>query len=208
MSDFFQSSWHRAWQGLCAGGNGHSVRDALLARYAEPHRAYHTLQHLGECLEFFEQLQALPDHPAEVEMALWFHDAIYELRSSSNEADSAAWAYDALAACGVSKASAAMVRDLVLVTQHTGQPTSVDEHVLVDIDLAILGAPEERFAEYELQIREEYSFVPDELFKSKRRKILISFLDRPMIYSTPNMYKQLELRARANLMRAVGKTAI
>lgn len=179
----------------------------MLARYGEPHRAYHTLQHLGECLQYFESLQLLPDHPAEVEIALWFHDAIYELRSSRNEADSAAWAYNALIAAGTLQASASRVRDLVLVTKHTGQPSSMDEHVLVDIDLSILGAPEKRFAEYEAQIRNEYAFVPDSLFKPKRREILTSFLARPAIYSTPDMHKQLERRARANLTQAVSKTA-
>ena len=149
-------------------------------------------------------MQQLPDHPAEVEMALWFHDAIYELKSSDNEAKSAEWAYDALLAAGTSRQSAARVRDLVLVTKHTGRPSSVDEHVLVDIDLAILGATETRFAQYELQIRQEYAFVPDLVFKPKRREILKSFLDRPAIYSTPMMHKQLEARARANLTRAVG----
>ena len=206
MNDVFQSSWRRAWHGLGAAGDGHAVKGAVLSRYAEPHRAYHTLQHLEECLQFFTPLQLLPDHPAEVEMALWFHDAIYELRSSSNEADSAAWAYEALVAAGTSPVAAARVRDLVLATKHTGQPSTVDECVLVDIDLSILGATQNRFAEYEQQIREEYAFVPDVLFKPKRREILASFLARPAIYNTPHTYQQLEQRARVNLMRAIGKT--
>jgi predicted metal-dependent HD superfamily phosphohydrolase len=71
------SSWDRAWRGLHAQGAGFDVRDAVLARYAEDHRKYHTLQHLQECLDLFESVRHAPDRPAEVEMALGFHDAIY-----------------------------------------------------------------------------------------------------------------------------------
>lgn len=81
------------------------------------------------------------------------------------------------------------------------------EQVLVDIDLSILGASEERFAEYEQQIRSEYSFVPGWLFRRKRRSILKSFLGRNHIYSTPHFHSLLEIKARQNLHRATGKNA-
>jgi predicted metal-dependent HD superfamily phosphohydrolase len=202
MKTLFDSSWSRAWRGLHAAGDGASTRKALLSRYAEPHRKYHTLQHLEECLSLFEAMMDAPDHSPEVEMALWFHDAIYDLKSSKNEDLSAAWAEEELLAASVAKASAALVRDLVLVTKHTGIPATRDEQVLVDIDLAILGASQERFSEYECQIRDEYSYVPSLLFKLKRRAILRQFLDRPAIYNTPILHSRLEAQARANLAKA------
>jgi predicted metal-dependent HD superfamily phosphohydrolase len=73
----------------------------------------------------------------------------------------------------------------------------------VDVDLSILGAPPERFAEYEVQIRQEYAHVPGFLFRLKRRAILQSFLDRPALFSTPRLHQRLEARARANLAAAV-----
>jgi predicted metal-dependent HD superfamily phosphohydrolase len=207
MNTLFRSSWDRAWQALRAERSGADVRDAVLSRYAERHRKYHTLQHLEECLSLFDSVLHAPDRPAEVEMALWFHDAIYELKDSENEARSAVWARDELQSAGVAADSASRVHDLVLITKHTGAPQTRDERVLVDIDLAILGAPEVRFAEYERQIREEYSYVPDLLFSLKRRAILQSFLDRSAIYSTPLLHQRLEARARVNLARAVANAA-
>ena len=62
-----------------------SLCDALLARYSEPHRRYHTLQHLAECFAAFDEIADLAQHPADVELALWFHDAIYDTRRSDNE---------------------------------------------------------------------------------------------------------------------------
>ena len=207
MHTLLMSSWDRAWRGLRAEGTGSDVRDAVLARYAETHRSYHTVQHLTECLSLFESVQNAPDRPAEVEMALWFHDAVYDLKDSDNEARSADWAQVELLKAGVESESASRVRELILTTKHTGVPQTRDEKVLVDIDLAILGASEMRFAEYERQIREEYSYVPELLFRIKRREILESFMDRHAIYSTPALHQQFEAKARANLAAAVAANA-
>ena len=206
-STVFETSWDRAWQGLQTAGSGHTVRDAVLARYAEPHRKYHTLQHLEECLTLFDAVQHAPDRPAEVEMAIWFHDAIYELSGTDNETASADWAREELRGAGVASDIADRIHALILITKHSGMPQTRDEQVLVDVDLAILGATPARFAEYELQIREEYSHVPGFLFRMKRRAILKSFLDRLAIYSTPLLREQLENQARINLAKAIAGAA-
>jgi predicted metal-dependent HD superfamily phosphohydrolase len=192
-------------------GFAHGTVSALLAMagpsHNEPHRKYHTVQHLSECLAAFEQVSQLAVHPAVVEMALWFHDAIYEVKRSDNEERSAQWATAELRAAGVATEAAELVASLVLATRHTSVPATPDEQVLVDIDLAILGASEQRFAEYERQIRDEYAFVPGFLFRRKRRAILQSFLQRPHIYSTAHFHAALEQAARSNLQRAVGMHA-
>lgn len=201
--DRFEASWSRAWPGCGAAAAGADVHARLLARYEEPHRAYHTLQHLGECLACFAESAALAENPAEVEMALWFHDAIYDVRASDNEARSAAWATAALRQGGAPDAAAARVQALVMATRHTAVPIGADEQLLVDIDLAILGAGEERFAQYEQQIRREYAHVPGFIFRPKRRAILRTFVERARIYSTGFFHERLEQAARRNLQRAI-----
>lgn len=196
-------SWNRAWHGLNAAGDGRAWFAQLLNCYVEPQRHYHTLQHLQECLAHFEQARAAAAHPHEVEMALWFHDAIYEVRGSDNEQRSADWARDVLRSAGVADEAVARVHALIMATLHTAVPTGQDEQLLIDIDLSILGAEAERFAEYEDQIRREYAFVPGWLFKRKRRAILATFLDRPRLYSTDLFHDALEQRARANLRQAI-----
>jgi predicted metal-dependent HD superfamily phosphohydrolase len=202
----FEGSWQRAWSGIGARGDGVSVRDELLRRYGEPHRRYHSLQHLDECLVAFDSAAALALHPAEVELALWFHDAIYEVRHGDNERRSADWARDALADAGVPVDAAGRVHALVMVTCHQAAPQDGDAQLLVDIDLSILGAEAARFAEYEAQIRDEYAFIPAWLFRRKRRAILRSFIERPRIYSTATFHDALEARARSNLARAIAAT--
>src|SRR6185295_1221583 len=113
----------------------------------------------------------------EVEIALWFHDAVYDVHRHDNERRSADWARDALAGAGVAATAIARVEALVMATRHaTTTPGSADEELLVDIDLAILGADAARFAEYAAQIRREYAHVADAEFRAGRSAVLAAFL--------------------------------
>lgn len=181
--------------------------DALLLAWREPQRHYHTLQHLQECFRHFDALRRLAEHPAEIELALWFHDSVYDVHARDNEARSAAWADGALQAAGLAPALCRRVHALIMATCHDVLPATTDASLLVDIDLAILGAAPERFAEYEMQIRAEYAHVPAALFLEKRRRILQGFLERERIFRTPSFHAQREAAARSNLEQAINSSA-
>ena len=201
--------WNATWRELGAADSP-ALQDAfedLVARYAEPHRKYHTLEHLDECLATFANVRALAGRPAEVEVALWFHDAIYDTRSNSNEKQSAALAASTVREALGSPECAGRVGALVMATRHVELPTDGDTRLLVDVDLSILGANPVRFDAYERQVREEYAWVPDMVFRTKRRKILEGFLARPAIFSTPYFRQRLEARARANIARSLEVTS-
>jgi predicted metal-dependent HD superfamily phosphohydrolase len=206
MADL-RKSWQRLTCQLNMRSNDLDLHDALVARYLEPHRRYHSLQHLIECLTWFESVANLAIYPAEIEAALWFHDAIYEPTQPNNEELSAIWARDALRERGVSAAAVTRIQQLVLATQHAAIPTLPDEQLLVDIDLAILGSNKSRFDEYEQQIKEEYTWVPENGFRERRQEILRAFLERKHIYSTQHFRDMLEQQARANLRWAIAKNA-
>jgi len=178
--------------------------DELQRRYSEAHRHYHTLQHLEECLARYDELRQAAVHAAEIEFAIWFHDAIYDVTRHDNEEQSAVLVQRALLQAGMSSQSAAHVYSLVMATRHAAQPTGADECVLVDVDLSILAASPARFAQYERQIRLEYGHVPDAVFEPKRRAILAAFLERPSVFSTALFREQYEQAARANLREAIG----
>ena len=201
------SNWHATWRDLALPLPGEGVFESLLARWAEPHRKYHTTQHLHECLALFERHRALAERPGEVAIALWFHDAIYDTSRHDNEAASADWAGRTLREAGAAQAVVDRVDALILATRHTGAPATADATLLVDIDLAILGAAPARFDEYECQIRDEYGFVPETLFREKRAEILRGFLARPALYATPALTGCFEAAARTNLARAIARLA-
>jgi predicted metal-dependent HD superfamily phosphohydrolase len=75
--------------------------------------------------------------------------------------------------------------------------------VLVDVDLSILGAQPARFQEYEAHVRREYGWVPDEMFRSTRPKILKEFLGRPHLYHTAHLRERYESQARRNLQHSL-----
>lgn len=193
-------SWLRCWNGIGATGDGRALMGRLVAAYNEPHRKYHTEQHLRECLALFETHASLALAPAEVEISLWFHDAVYNVRASDNEAKSAEWAAHELYRAGVAEERIARIKDHILATRHSALPKGEDQKLLVDIDLSILGASRARFDEYERQVREEYGWVPGFIFRKKRREVLREFLSRGPIYFTPALREALEIQARFNLV--------
>jgi len=196
-------AWHAAWRDLRLSAPAPAVFDELVGRWAEPHRRYHTLQHLRECLTLFEQLRDDARHPGEIAIALWFHDAVYDTSRHDNEAASADWAGRALLDAGASAQVAQRVHALIMATRHAQVPATADAQLLVDIDLAILGAPPGRFDEYERQIRAEYAFVPEALFREKRGAVLRGFLQRPTIFATAACRQRFEATARSNLAKAI-----
>ncbi|MDQ2819530.1 MAG: N-methyl-D-aspartate receptor NMDAR2C subunit [Pseudomonadota bacterium] len=179
----------------------------LLASYAEPARHYHTRQHLAECLGLVDELAHLAARPGEMAVALWYHDAVYVPLAHDNEARSAAWAGAALRAAGADDAVIARVEKHIMATTHHDAAGDGDARMVVDIDLAILGASPRRFAEYERQVRAEYAAVPSAEYRQKRRAVLARFLARPTLYATPALRDRLERRARLNLQKAIRQTS-
>ena len=98
---------------------------------------------------------------------------------------------------------AVRVLSLVLATKHSVKPEFADEQLIVDVDLSVFASSVERFAEYESQIRAEYSFVDPEVFRTKRREILLGFLSRPRIFFTDHFHRTSEQRARKNIQSAI-----
>lgn len=196
------AAWNATWQALGACPN-QRLHDAVIDAYCASHRSYHTLQHLAEYFARFDELRMQARYPAEIELAIWFHDAIYDVQRQDNEERSAAWANQAIMAAGLSESTRLLVSELILATRHLAPCDSIDAAILVDADVAILGASPERFDQYEQQIRVEYQQIPAAAFACKRRKILQDFLQRPSIFSTALFQSRYESRARANLVRAL-----
>ena len=195
--------WKAVWRELGAATVDEMLFHKLVASYSEPHRKYHTMQHLEECLAQLDRVRSEAERPAEVELALWFHDAIYDTLRKDNEKRSAEWARESALASGLSSEQANRVYELIMVTMHDAVPADRDALVLVDVDLSILGAAAARFDEYELQIQEEYKWVPEPLYRKARRQILRGFLERERIYNTEYFSGAHEAQARENLARSL-----
>ncbi|WP_172388101.1 hypothetical protein [Streptomyces sp. MNP-20] len=174
--------------------------DNLLARWAEPHRRYHTTTHLTAVLDHIDTLERHADAPHLVRLAAWFHDAVYAPDRSENEERSARLAERALPEAGLTDEDTARVARLVRLTvTHDPAEGDRDGEVLCDADLAILAAPPDAYAAYAAAVREEYAFVPDEAFRRGRADVLRQLLALPRLFRTPHGAAHWEAPARANL---------
>ncbi len=201
----YQNRWHALWQALGVANPDAGLLRQLIRCYSEPQRSYHSVQHLDECLLHLDMLRGESEHAHEVELALWFHDAIYDTQRQDNEQRSADWAREAALAARVAGAVSDRVHALVLTTRHQALPVTPDEKILIDVDLAILGATPERFAQYEQQIEQEYAWVDATERRAGRQRILLSFLEREAIYSSALFKVQREQQARANLRASIAR---
>ena len=201
MSEFNAERWKRLWTAAGAAGDSRPWYEQLQRAYSEPQRYYHNKQHISDCLAEFDQARHLASSPLAVEFALWFHDAVYDPKASDNEERSASLAEQCLESAGLVK-HVAITRELVMATKKH-DATSPDAALMVDIDLSIFGKPENRFAEYERQIGQEYSWVPTQVFNSKRAEILQCFLEREHLFKNEYFRVRYEQNARGNLRHSI-----
>ena len=202
-------SLHERWLAL-AGITQESIHlgDDLIARWAEPHRRYHTLEHLERVLDGVDEFGDFADDVAAVRYAAWFHDAVYDggPDSADNEERSAQLAEAELPALQVPDKQVAEVARLVRLTK--GHAVTDGDHngsVLCDADLAVLGSTPDAYAAYAHAIREEYADIPDDQFRSGRAAILRGLLEQPELFRTPVAAERYEKRARANLTAEIAE---
>ena len=200
--------WQKLMHAFDISSNDDTYHE-LFTAYSEKHRRYHTCKHIESTLKHLDSVVHLADSVGEIEIALWFHDAIYRPFSATNEFDSAIWASEFLSNNGVSQDQIDRVNSLIMATVHSAVTDlsaiakGNDALLLVDIDLSILGVNSMAYDQFERDVRYEYKRVPYFLYKKKRKEILLSFLERDRIYQHDYFYLRLEKQARANIMNAI-----
>ncbi|MFE3073460.1 hypothetical protein [Streptomyces sp. NPDC059247] len=181
----------------------------LLARWAEPQRRYHTVDHLRAVLDRVDELADQGGEGGELELvrlAAWFHDVVYRPDRSENEERSAALAERALAEAGLTPREVAEVARLVrLTTTHDPAGGDLNGETLCDADLAVLAGDPDAYGEYAAAIREEYAFVPPDAYREGRAAVLRQLLSLPRLFRTPYGAAVWEARARENVAREIAE---
>jgi predicted metal-dependent HD superfamily phosphohydrolase len=204
LSRLSVEAWSALWSRLGARNDAGPLHAAVLTRYGEAHRAYHTAEHIARILPLLDGVRARLREPDEAELALWLHDLVYDPRGADNEARSAAIAAEWLAAGGAPAERGERVRALIMATRHAAPPEEHDARYVVDADLSILGAAPPEFDRYETQVRREYAFVPEAEWRTRRAALLRRFLAQPRLFLTEE-FGRFEGPARANLARSCAR---
>jgi predicted metal-dependent HD superfamily phosphohydrolase len=188
--------------------------DALLTElasaYREPQRAYHDAMHIAELLRWFDRVADGPgwDQPADIYVALLFHDAIYVPGAKDNEAASAAWARRAIAQHGIAVDADHVASLIALTAQHgTIARAAGDTALFLDADMAIVGAPSDAYHAYARQIRREYAMVPAVAYRAGRGAFLETLVQKSRLYFTDYFHALLDSQARANLREEMSMLA-
>lgn len=183
------------------------IRANLVTLYNEPHRVYHNLSHVYDCLNVYRHTVNVPSSYGErvaLQTAIWFHDAIYDPLSNQNEEET---------------------RDLLLSTKphewlpshdvtvlaiemskHHSNPKKdemIGKHetvkLFMDIDCSILGRDPNSYINYAKKVRQEFSMIPDHAYFEGRQKFLEDMLNLPAVYLTYEFKTKYEAQARRNL---------
>lgn len=195
--------WNRATQGIMMKNRW--FHDKLVPLYSEPIRFYHTLVHLEEMLGYLECMNDLSQTKQDEQvliLTIFFHDAIYDATSATNEEDSAKLFEEFWNECSGqendNEAKTRVIRYILATKQHTATEDDACAQLLLDIDMAVLGKQKEAYWKYAGLIRNEYDFVEHDVFCEKRAEVLKGFLEHD-IFGTPAMKNALEEQARENL---------
>jgi predicted metal-dependent HD superfamily phosphohydrolase len=183
----------------------------LAAAYGEAHRAYHNATHIAEVLGWFDRVVDELGwlEPAEVYVAIVFHDAVYKPGAKDNEAASAKWARRAKLSADPGLDATMVDRDrvaeLIELTAKHGHVTKADHDaaLFLDSDMAIIGSPPATFDAYDQAIAVEYKHVPPDAYREGRRAFLEGLLKKPRIFLSDYFHHRLDAQARANLTRAL-----
>jgi predicted metal-dependent HD superfamily phosphohydrolase len=218
----FASRYAALWQRLGATPDAASGA-ALVSAYGGAGRHYHDKNHLQDVLEKLDWAKGALEKTGEVkdlsapekqklydtiELALWYHDAVYDAKAKDNEEQSRDLFLAHAKAAGLDAATQKEVAALIDLTKHHKNAKTFTERLMTDCDLAILGAPPAAFAAYDANIRKEYAHVPAPVYKNARRSVLKGFLDQPALFKTEAFQQQFDAQARLNLGTAVKNPAL
>ncbi len=203
MNDVLRRQWHdllSVWAVDPALAD--RTFEEVQAHYAESGRFYHTLDHVQNVLEAVESLGSYARHRNAVKLAAWLHDVIYNSRASDNEERSADYSERLCEKLSITEGR--LVAAVIRKTKTHDADGDADAQVLIDADLAILGASEPAYRIYSEQIRQEYAWVPEQEYRMGRRQILERFLTRPRIF---HFLSHLEAAARRNIAAEIARLA-
>ncbi len=194
-----KSIWHEFTES--SSETNDQVYSALLEKYNEPHRAYHNVGHLVELFEYFEKYRDQIQDQQSIALALFFHDVVYNISDTDNEEQSAKYATKALSELNVNTETISRTADLIEMTKtHLSAESDLDASLMLDMDIAALGAPTEQYKKYSQAIEAEYTTnLPTQKYYKGRLRFLESIKQRDNLFITKTFKDIFEKQLLKNI---------
>ena len=204
--DSFSALWQRCLKKNQSDNSSTELHHRLILAYDEPQRVYHTLTHIKSCFKILQDVAHLAGNADALALAIWFHDAIYDIDAKDNEKCSAEWFLKV-----TENLFADSIRHLVcshiMATLHCGEEIKDhDSQIMVDIDLFSFGKPWPDFIRDSENVRAEKAEVPDSEFYQKQCGFQKCLLSKPRFFQSDYFYQHYESQARQNLSRFLAIT--
>ena len=201
QNELLTNSWDRCWNDVFYSNN--QLRDIIIWMYSDPRRHYHNVNHLIGCISTFRipKIVQLAKNPQMLELGLWVHDLVYDVDSSTNEADSVKLF---LSLADIDDRWFNVLNDYVLATTHsTLYNNDTDYDLIADIDLITLSAETRIFDAYCKKIRQEYIATSDKIYYTERYKFLVNLHSRGFIFRTEYFKNEYEDLALTNIYNEI-----
>jgi len=215
LRQLLSMEWERAIEGLGISRlKSEKWFNELWDMHMGEGRSYHTVVHLEEMFHYFRDhkrhellsVDTTTEDLQIIALSIFFHDAVYDVYSSTNEEESARLFASFAEEASVSNLTVkSRVVEYILATQkHEISDKNPEPMALfLDLDMAVLGKQKDAYDAYTGLIRKEYNYVPHDVYCEKRAEVLEGFLQQPSIYGTHVMQKAFEGRANENLRREI-----
>lgn len=176
---------------------------SIINKYNENNLAYHNIEHIEYCLNQLDSISIKIESKKEIELAIWFHDIVYNPYGKDNELKSAEMAMEFLVSNNQDDSTVSLVYDLIIATKHSNKAKNPQEQIIMDIDISIFGESSAKYINYSKNIRKEYSLVPLFIYTSKRKEILNSFLSHERLFQSDYFFEKYENNARLNIIEEI-----
>ena len=168
--------------------------------YATPGRYYHTPAHIAHCLQRKDEIAHLLEDPNAVELAIWFHDVIYDMGADDNEVRSAKFFVERTAGKLPSSQAERVVRH-IHATIYPSEPTDPDAQFVVDIDLSSFSLPWPQFLRDSVNVRRESTTSDPYEYAEKQQSFLEMLCTAQPFFRTDFYLERYEQQAQDNIRR-------
>ena len=174
--------------------------DDMHVLYSTPGRYYHTPGHIEHCLGRKDEVAHLLDDADVVELAIWFHDVIYDMGGDENEELSAKYFLER-AGDKMPADRAERVVEHILATIYPSEPKDDDARFVVDIDLSSFSLPWPQFLRDSVNVRRESTTSDPSEYAEKQQRFLEALSAAQPFFCTDYYLQRYEAQAQDNIRR-------
>ncbi|WP_378185836.1 hypothetical protein ACE939_12070 [Aquimarina sp. W85] len=177
--------------------------NAISKKYNSNLRYYHNIKHLEQIYSRLLLVKNKIQNWDVVLFSLFYHDYIYSVLITTNEAKSAKEAVLVMSDLGIANSDIKACKAMILATRGHSVSDSSDINYFTDADLSILGQEWELYDNYRKNVRKEYNIYPNSVYTKGRIKVLHELSKHSKIFKTEPFFTLYNAQAKNNITKEI-----